>query len=28
MVAIARERTPELTFAVGSMLHLPVVDGA
>ena len=28
MVAIARERTPELTFTVGSMLRLPVVDGA
>ncbi len=28
MVAIARQRTPELTFTVGSMLRLPVVDGA
>jgi len=27
MVAIARQRTPELTFTVASMLRLPVVDG-
>lgn len=28
MIAIARDRAPELTFTVGSMLRLPVSDGA
>ena len=28
MIAIARERAPELAFAVGSVLQLPVEDGA
>ena len=27
MIALARERAPELTFVVGSMLQLPVEDG-
>lgn len=27
MIAVAREREPELTFVVGSMLQLPVEDG-
>ena len=28
MIAVARERAPGLTFAVGSMLRLPAADGA
>jgi len=28
MIAVARERAPELAFAVGSMLHLPASGGA
>ena len=28
MIAVARERAPELAFVVGSMLQLPVVDGS
>jgi SAM-dependent methyltransferase len=28
MITIARQRAPELTWAVGSMLQLPISDGA
>jgi SAM-dependent methyltransferase len=28
MIAVARQRSPELRFTVGSMLRLPVADGA